>query len=323
MSKDSEEKYRILQLLSANPHWGDTLAEALDREVDGKEKFSQEQWGEYYGWEWHQVHTPVPTLNKMVSERLLDVTLSTRSGTHFKIRKPELVKESLEMLMEHGAPPVETQVPTDLFDIIVGHDNIKTLVRYAIEAEKPVHFLFTGPPASAKTLFLMELSRLPDSYYCIAQTTSQAGLANLLFTFQPKYLLIDEIDRLGGEHVGVLNSLMATGIVSESKFGKTRETTLPTKVFAAGIRMNAVPRDLLSRFTRIPFSPYNEVEFVKVSVEILRQREGVTPEVGEIIAKRVWSTNEDSSDVRQCVQIARLAGGDSEKAIEILKILKR
>ncbi|GAJ18821.1 unnamed protein product, partial [marine sediment metagenome] len=184
----------------------DILKEALQVEKDGEERYRSEGYGQYYGWEWFQVHAPTPRLHKMVTEKILDITLSTRSGTHFRVKEPELALEVIKALEEPTLQPPPSVIPENLFNIIVGHDNIKTLVRYAIDAEKAVHLLFTGPPASAKTLFLMELARLPDSYYCLAQTTSQAGLANLLFTYQPQFLLIDEIDRLTGEHVGVLNS---------------------------------------------------------------------------------------------------------------------
>jgi len=168
----------------------------------------------------------------------------------------------------------------------------------------------------------MELNRLPEAYYCLAQTTSQAGLASLLFAFQPKFLLIDEIDRLSGEHVGVLNSLMATGIVSEVKYGKTRGMELPTKVFAAGIRIGVLPRDLLSRFAEVKFPLYEEKEFANVVINVLTRREGIETELAQIVAHEVWGFRKTASDVRQCVQVARLCGGDKTKVGEILKVLK-
>ena len=318
-----EDKLRLFQLLLQHESWAAILKEALQAEVEGEEKFRINNYGDYFGWEWFSVHTPVPTLHKMVTEKVLDITLSSRSGTHFKVRDPELVTEVIKALEEPtvGLPP--SVIPDNLFDIIVGHDNIKTIVRYAIDAEKPVHLLFSGPPASAKTLFLMELSRLPESYYCLAQTTTQAGLANLLFVYQPQFLLIDEVERLSGEHVGVLNSLMATGVISESKFNKTRHMELTTKVFAAGIRVNLLPKDLMSRFTRLKFDAYIEPEFIKVATKVLTSLENSLEELAIEIARSVWAKNETSSDIRQCVQVARLCSGDPDRAREILKILRK
>ena len=318
-----EEKLRLFQLLSQHEGWPEVLKEAIKAEEDGEERYRQEGYGKYYGWEWFQVHTAVPTLHKMVTEKILDITLATRSGTHFRVRNPEMVSEVIRAVEEPTTELLPSVIPDDLFDIIVGHDNIKTIVRYAVDAEKPVHLLLSGPPASAKTLFLMELARLPDAYYCLAQTTTQAGLANLLFVYQPQFLLIDEVERLSGEHVGVLNSLMATGIISESKFGKTRMMELTTKVFAAGIKVNMLPKDLMSRFTRLKFDAYIEPEFIKVATRVLTSMEDSSEELSEEIAKSIWAKNENSSDVRQAVQIARLCSGDPERAREILKILRR
>ena len=44
-----------------------------------------------------------------------------------------------------------------LFDNIVGYDDIKTLFNLSFSSEKPVHILLVGPPASAKTLFYVRV----------------------------------------------------------------------------------------------------------------------------------------------------------------------
>lgn len=317
----TDEKLRLHQLLYQHEEWVDTLKEALIVEAEEEERYRKAGYGPYSGWEWYSVHTPAQILNKMVTERILDIGCSSRSSTHFRVKEPLLIAEIIAAIEEPEATPPTNAMPDDLFDTIVGHDNFKSLVQYAIEAEKPVHLLFQGPAASAKTLFLIELARLPESYYCLAQTTSQSGLANLLFTYQPQYLLIDEIDRLTGDHVGVLNSLMSTGIISESKFGKTRNMTLSTKVFAAGIKPQVLPADLLSRFTQLKFAPYTEAEFVRVATHILVSREKIPSDSADLISKAIWYKNRNSSDVRQCVQVGRLAGGDPAKVVEILDVL--
>ncbi len=324
MASPTEEKLRIYQLICQHEGWAQTLEEALKVEEEGAKRWIDNKWvGNYYGFEWFEVHTPAATLNKMVTDSILNITLSTRSGTHYKVREPGLVKEAIEALHKLEETPVPKAIPDDLFNIILGHDNIKQIVRYAIDSERPVHFLFSGPPASAKTLFLMELARLPEAYYCLAQTSSQSGLSNVLFTYQPRFLLIDEIDRLNPEHVGVLNSLMATGIVSESKYGKTRSLVLNTKVFAAGIKVHLLPGDLLTRFTPIRFDAYVENEFLQVAIHVLVTLENINKEVAEYIAQSVWKINQMSSDIRRCVQIARLCNGDMDRAREVVKLLGR
>ena len=74
-------------------------------------------------------------------------------------------------------------------DSIVGYPGVKILLRHALEAEKPAHLLLSGPPASAKTMFLLELRRLPQSYYALAATPTAAGLADVLFVYEPRFIL--------------------------------------------------------------------------------------------------------------------------------------
>ena len=51
-----------------------------------------------------------------------------------------------------------------IFDAIVGYDDVKELFEMAIRAERPVHLLIVGPPASAKSLFMNSLTKLERSY---------------------------------------------------------------------------------------------------------------------------------------------------------------
>jgi MoxR-like ATPase len=172
-------------------------------------------------------------------------------------------------------------------------------------------------------MFLLELRRLPQSYYALAATLTAAGLADILFIYEPRFLLIDEIERLSPEHIGVLNSLMATGIASETKHGKTRELELDTRVFAAGIKIEKLPQDLLSRFAKLHFAPYTEQEFIEVSQRVLTARENIRLENAEYIARALWHLHGENSDVRQCVQIARLSRGERQRIGEVLAALRK
>jgi Holliday junction DNA helicase RuvB len=49
------------------------------------------------------------------------------------------------------------EIPEDIFGDIVGHDDVKELLRACLLAEKPVHVLLAGPPALAKSLFLWDI----------------------------------------------------------------------------------------------------------------------------------------------------------------------
>lgn len=53
-----------------------------------------------------------------------------------------------------------------------------------------------------------------------------------LFENRPRYLLCDEIGKMAPKDQAILLNLMETGIVSETKYGKTRSAQIKTSVFA-------------------------------------------------------------------------------------------
>src|SRR5919197_5336640 len=121
----------------------------------------------------------------------------------------------------------------NLFDEIIGHDHIKRLFTMALQADhQPVSILLAGPPASAKTLFLQCLMKLHDSYFIDGSNTTKAGIIDYIFVHGPKFLLIDELDKLSSKDQTFLLNLLETGIVTETKYKKTREMKVKTFVFA-------------------------------------------------------------------------------------------
>jgi predicted ATPase with chaperone activity len=48
-----------------------------------------------------------------------------------------------------------TKSREDVFDDIIGHEHIKRLFGLALRSQVPTHILLSGPPASAKTMFLL------------------------------------------------------------------------------------------------------------------------------------------------------------------------
>jgi DNA replicative helicase MCM subunit Mcm2 (Cdc46/Mcm family) len=113
------------------------------------------------------------------------------------------------------------------FDDIIGYEHIKRLFSMALRSSEPTHILLSGPPASAKTTFLLSLRQhLKDSYFVGGGNTTKAGMIDHLFKNRAPFLLIDEIDKMSpGDQTFLLN-LMETGIISETKYGKTREAEI-------------------------------------------------------------------------------------------------
>ena len=52
-----------------------------------------------------------------------------------------------------------------LFESIIGYEDIKKIFKMSLISDKPVHILLVGPPASAKTLFMLEFLKLERSYF--------------------------------------------------------------------------------------------------------------------------------------------------------------
>ena len=58
------------------------------------------------------------------------------------------------------------------------------------------------------TMFLDYLSKLKSSYFVDGASTTKCGLIDSLFLNNPKYLLIDEIDKMSAKDQAMLLNLM-------------------------------------------------------------------------------------------------------------------
>jgi Holliday junction DNA helicase RuvB len=213
------------------------------------------------------------------------------------MREEHIIKPSIERLT--------TIKPEPLFESIVGYSDVKRLFQLSLSSEKPVHILLVGPPASAKTLFMIECMRLERSYFTLGSHSTKSGMMDYLFDKRPRYLIVDEIEHMPMKDQTALLSLMETGILAETKFQKTRNTHLKTWVFATSNATDRMLTPLLSRFVVLHFKQYSFGSFREVCSHILG-REGVTPDVAASIAEAVW-TKLKSKDIRDCIKIGRLA----------------
>lgn len=195
--------------------------------------------------------------------------------------------------------------PEPLFENIVGYSDVKRLFHLSISSEKPVHLLLVGPPASAKTLFMLECMRLERSYFTLGSHSTKSGMIDYLFDKRPRYLIVDEIEHMPMKDQTALLSLMETGILAETKFQKTRNTHLKTWVFATSNSTERMLTPLLSRFVVLRFKQYSFGSFQEVCTHILGC-EGIQSDISTAIAEIVW-TKLKSKDIRDCIKIGRLA----------------
>ena len=82
------------------------------------------------------------------------------------------------------------------FKSIEGYDDLKDIVRRALDAEDNYNLLFVGPPASAKTLFLLGILESKKRVYFDGSNTTNRIL-DVLEEKRPKIICIDELDKFG------------------------------------------------------------------------------------------------------------------------------
>ena len=192
-----------------------------------------------------------------------------------------------------------------LFENIIGYDDIKKIFKMSLNSDKPVHILLVGPPASAKTLFMLEFLNLERSYFTLGSHSTKAGMIDFLFEHRPRYLLVDEIEHMPYKDQTSLLSIMETGILTETKSQKTRSTQLKTWIFATCNNKDKLLSPLLSRFIIFHLKPYNHSKFIEVSNGILIQN-GIQFDIAQEISEIVWKKLK-SKDIRDCIKISRLA----------------
>jgi holliday junction DNA helicase RuvB len=130
-----------------------------------------------------------------------------------------------------------------------------------------------------------------------------------LFEHRPRYFIIDEIEKMNKLDQTILLNLMESGILSELKHRQQRTTQLKTWVFASANSVDNLLPPLLTRFTVIHLKDFTEKEFVEITVKLLDKEAGIEKDVATLIAEAVFNKLK-STNVRECVRIARLAGND-------------
>lgn len=202
--------------------------------------------------------------------------------------------------------PEEEDVVAPDFGDIVGYDDVKQLISESLGIGARVHYLLLGPPGSAKTLFLLAVEELSGSAYVLGSRMSRSGLSGFLIDARPRYLLVDEVDKLPARDLAPLLSLCESGRVVETLNRKRVEARLDTVVFAAANSVKRIPGEVLSRFQVLEFPEYTRDEFIDVCKRVLVRREGLSMlEAGQVAVRVLVELR--TKDVRTAVRVARLA----------------
>jgi Holliday junction DNA helicase RuvB len=273
------------------------------------------------GWSWSDVRVVPATLNNLLLKGLIEEKF--HSNSYRGLLLTELGCEQANLILkptEVRDKPLSERLnlPDDIFEDIIGHDEIKELLKAALLAEKPVHVLLAGPPALAKSLFLWDIERVSgeQAVWLLGSATSKAGLWDLVAEREPRILLIDELDKMNVADTAALLSLMEGGRLVRAKKGRALDTTIPIKVIAATNQVAKLSPELKSRFAIRKLQAYDTEQYRTVVKGVLIRRENVNPDLAEEIARKL---DGKTQDVRDAVRVARLSPQlGVDKAISLL-----
>jgi len=259
------------------------------------------------GFEPEDIGTSHQELAPLFKLGILGKPYRSRNYTHYRLASPELTEEVLGGKPKASAPDLEARsIPREEFDVIIGYDDLKENLIYTLERKRKLNFLLVGPPATAKTLFILCVQRVmgEEAYLATGSRVTAAGLSEVLLDYRPEVLLLDEIDKMDMKAYAVLLSLMETGDVLETKHGRHGGIRLSTTVIAACNDTRRLPPELLSRFMEINFHPYDRETFIEVCRRWLSREEGLDEGLAFYIGEQTWERL--GRDVRRARDVARL-----------------
>ena len=136
------------------------------------------------------------------------------------------------------------------FGNIEGYDDIKDIVRRALDSYENYNLFLCGPPASAKTLFLLGiLDTRKGAYFDGSNTTNR--ILDVLEREKPKVICIDELDKMPRTFQNQLLNFMESGRIKVDEQRKQYDFEIKdAKVFATCNEINRLSKPLQSRFRR-------------------------------------------------------------------------
>jgi Holliday junction DNA helicase RuvB len=284
------------------------MREIIERILNFKPKYNYHN---ELGFEAYEVGADNKTLMELVKLGILEITLKTNKSTFYRIKDVEKTRKFLEIYN------VKIDTTKPLFSAIIGYEEQKEILKRVLESEKPIHVLLLGPVATAKTLFLLELTKIPNSIYLTPYIT-YSGLFGYL-DLEPQLILIDQLDNLKYPDVyRLLIDICEYGIATKTSYNEKIAKTIKTKIIATANSTKRIPQALLSRFLILQFKRYSEEEFKAISRELLKSY-NLSEELKDYIIEKC----KNSLDVRNVIKLANIVKSkdDVDKFVRIVKFL--
>ena len=225
--------------------------------------------------------------------------------------------KKLKPVYEIAEPLSVRERALKVFSRIEGLDDIKEMMLRALESSERAHTLLTGPPTSAKSMFMLEIEKFLGTkvYFAEGAATTKAGLQRFIAENPHKeIIIIDEIDKMLMKDQEGLLTMMERGEFTSTKVRNTKTVKANIVIFATSNSTERLSKPLLSRFTIFEIPEYSYPEFEAISVRIIKR----LPQNTVIhIASSVWKTG--SRDIRDVLKIAKLCNhADQEEDINRL-----
>ncbi len=293
----------ILQYLYARPATAETLRRALEYQGRG-----------HAGFRWQHIRVMPKALTQLVLDGLMDrldtpealysVThpLEAMEAVNRFFNEQAEIKRERERVGSSDLPPLPVGVPPTLFDTVLGYADVKRQLFLALGTPAPTHCLIHGKPGTGKTLFMEAIGRLPGALFRHADTVTKSGLRRVVTQDRPRYLILDELDKMNSEQDTILLELM-DGIVSAMNYNESYSEMIDMRVFAAANDIRHLRPELRSRFLKIPIRDYSPEEFVAIATGYL-QKNGISARIATLVAEGV---SRKSRDLRDAIRIAKMA----------------
>src|SRR5215204_704960 len=290
-------------------------------------------------------------LSDDIPEHIMTAIMQSRvaQGTESLFAKPELLEDFNadvdKKLRPHLGPQSQSQSRSSppllpplqqkqqyqpqsekvLFNEVYGYDDLKRLLSRMLASKESVSSVLIGPPASAKTMFLLAIqqSMKKDVFFIDATNASGAGIVDKLFS-QPntKIILIDEIEKMTKRDQNMLLNLLETGILTSTKVKKTAEIEFKgIKLFATSNDIDRLTKPLRSRLIELHLPEYYEMEFTDIVIRLTHSRYKLNEEISKEIAKVVWHEM-GTKDIRDALQLSKLVTNIEDVKIMAATIMK-
>jgi DNA polymerase III delta prime subunit len=207
------------------------------------------------------------------------------------------------------------------FGDIEGYDDLKDVIRRALDCEHNINILLSGPPASSKTLFLLGIMEREKKavYFDGSNTTNR--ILDVLDEERPKIICLDEFDKMGRNFQNQLLNFMESGRVKVDQQRRQYDFEIKgAKVFATANEIDRLSKPLQSRFRRLHLPRYTKDQFLNVAIKVCPKSQD---KVAEMIGEEVWKS--EGGDIRDVISISKLIRKNDgrEEIKQIMMILSK